>query len=92
MLVPAALLLLAACEEPDPGLVAGGPCTYSSEELATTVTGSDAEYVTLVAEGGQEFPLPASEFSEIPKIGDTVRVKKDTITTGTCTPVIFHVL
>lgn len=85
----AAIASVAACSGP----IVGGPCTYETARFEAEVMGTADGQVTLAGPGGDTFEIPASEFEAPPAAaGDTVRIEKDTILKGTCTPEMMRVI
>lgn len=84
----AALIALTGCTGRGP--IVGGPCTYETSEFDATVMGMADDGVTLAGPGGDTFEIPAAEFATPPEVGAIIRVQKDSITSGTCTPYMFR--
>lgn len=83
-----ALLLLAGCSGPGP--IVGGPCSYETSKFSATIMGHDADIVTLAGPGGDTFFMELRDFPAPPNTAEVVNLEKDTITKGTCTPVIYR--
>ena len=84
-----ALLTLVACNPPGP--MTGGPCTYETsviEAIAVTVDTDGAVFDS--AEG--EFWVSAAYLPAQPAPGETLTLQRESILTGTCTPLIFTVI
>ncbi|MDX1294481.1 MAG: hypothetical protein R3265_16815 [Hyphomonas sp.] len=80
---------LVACE-PAPQIV-GGPCSYETTILTATVAEVDEEGAVFNGPDG-EFWIPTSYLGTLPDVGDTLTLKRDRITEGTCTPEMYEVV
>lgn len=83
-----AILTLGACQPTGP--IVGGPCSYDTVEVDGTVSAVSEERV-IVGTEGDEIAVPAEYVRSQLAVGDAVTVKIETITEGTCTPVIYTV-
>lgn len=83
----AAMLSVTACSGP----IVGGPCRYETAQFDATVMGTANGQVTLAGPGSDTFEMPESAFEAAPAAGDIVRIEKDTIVKGTCTPEMVRV-
>ncbi|WP_339681355.1 hypothetical protein [uncultured Hyphomonas sp.] len=80
---------LMACE-PTPPIV-GGPCSYETSIITATVTEVDEDGALFEGPEG-EFWVPGSYLGTLPTVGDTLTLKRDRITEGTCTPEMYEVV
>lgn len=88
----AAIALIApliACEPTPP--IAGGPCSYETTIISATVTEVDEDGALFDGPEG-ELWVPASYLGTLPEVGETLTLKRDQITQGTCTPEMYEVV
>ncbi|RAN35931.1 hypothetical protein [Hyphomonas pacifica] len=83
------LIPLVACDPRGP--VVGGPCSYDSTVFDVTVKAVDDAGITFDGPDG-EFRMSLSELETTPAVGETLTVKRDLITEGTCTPEIYSIM
>ena len=79
---------LAACDPGGPGPIVGGPCSYETSIIEATVTGHD-EYGTIFDGPEGEFRVSEEYLGMRPEVGETLTLKRDRITEGTCTPEMY---
>ncbi|MDX1293855.1 MAG: hypothetical protein R3265_13670, partial [Hyphomonas sp.] len=75
---------------PAPKIV-GGPCSYETTILTATVAEVDEEGAVFNGPDG-EFWIPTAYLGTLPDVGDTLTLKRDRITEGTCTPEMYEVV
>ena len=85
----ATAMSLAACEGRGP--IVGGPCSYETSTLQATVTAVGEDGVTFEGPEG-EFRVSTEYLGALPAVGDTLTLKRERITEGTCTPEIYSVV
>ena len=86
-----ALAVLTACNRIGPGPIAGGPCSYETSEIDATVTEVDETGALFMGPDG-EFWVSDEYLGKLPAVGDTLTLKRELITEGTCTPEIYTVI
>lgn len=84
-----ALAGLSACHPTGP--IAGGPCKYETSVIKATVTEVDEDGAMLNGPEG-EFFVSDDYLGTLPEVGDTLTLKRERITEGTCTPDIYTVM
>lgn len=84
-------LILSACENPVNGPIAGGPCSYETSIVEATVTEADEDGAVFLGPDG-EFYVADEYLGTVPEVGETLTLKRELITEGTCTPAIYSVL
>ena len=84
-----ALFALAACSGPGP--IAGGPCAYETDIIEATAVEVDAEGALFDSAEGEVW-VPAAYLGALPEPGETLTLKRERITEGTCTPEIYSVV
>ena len=86
---------IAACSPATPGddrgMIAGGPCSYETSIIEGTVTEVDEDGALFDGAEG-EFWVTAEYLGDLPAVGDTLTLKRERITEGTCTPEIYTVV
>ncbi|HPE47365.1 MAG TPA: hypothetical protein PLR76_03175 [Hyphomonas sp.] len=87
----AALAGLAACHDAGPGPIVGGPCSYETTMVDATVTDVENDGATFNGPEG-EFWVPLDYLHTLPAVGETLTLKHERITEGTCTPDIYSVV
>ena len=80
---------LVACSGPGP--IVGGPCSYETSIIEATVKEVDADRALFTGPDG-EFYVSQEYLREMPAVGDTLTLKRELITEGTCTPEIYSVV
>lgn len=91
LVLTAALGLLAACDNTHRGPMVGGPCSYETSTIQATVTEVDEDGAMFDGPEG-EFWVSGEYLGDLPAVGDTLELKRERITEGTCTPEIYSVL
>ncbi|RIJ16043.1 SH3 domain-containing protein [Henriciella mobilis] len=75
--------------EAEGGMIVGGPCSYETDIIEVTVIESDEDGAMVEGPGGEEMYVPSEYVSPVPATGETLTLKVERITEGTCTPLIF---
>lgn len=76
--------------EMDP--IAGGPCTYDVAMVEAHVVVIEDDLVEMNDSSANPFYLDLSDFDTPPQAGDDFTIKRETITSGTCTPEIYTIM
>ncbi|MEZ6013060.1 MAG: hypothetical protein R3C08_14460 [Hyphomonas sp.] len=81
-----------ACTPADTrGMIAGGPCSYETSVITATVTEVDENGALFTGDEG-EFWVSGEYLGDLPAVGDTLTLKQERITEGTCTPEVYTVV
>ena len=82
------LASLGACGAPP---VVGGPCAYETTIMNGTVIQANGDAALFETETGEMY-IPAAYLDPVPLVGETLTIRRDRITEGTCTPEVFSVV
>lgn len=84
----ATCVMAAACANPLD--LVGGGCSYETDIIKADVVETETHGAIFEGEEGR-FYVGKDTLGEIPPIGKTMILKRDQITKGTCTPIIYEV-
>ena len=72
------------------GMIVGGPCSYETDIIEATVIESDEDGALFEGPDGTDFYVSSEYVSPVPPVGETLTLKRERITEGTCTPEIYE--
>lgn len=76
-------------ETPMDDIIVGGPCSYETDIVEATVIESDEDGALFDGPDG-EFYVSKEYISPVPAFGETLTIKRERITQGTCTPEMYE--
>lgn len=76
-------------ETPMDDIIVGGPCSYETDIVQATVIESDEDGALFDGPDG-EFYVSEEYISPVPAFGETLTIKRERITQGTCTPQMYE--
>ena len=69
----------------------GGPCKYDTSTVTAKVIAIHDNTVEFEDEI-ENFTMRKTEFKTVPAVGDTLKLRRDMITEGTCNPIMYFVI